>query len=166
MSDISLRKTSKSDLELLMQIRLEMLREVNHLADEYVYDEVFVAESRKYFEQGNQTTVLAFDQEKVIGCASLSYIWIMPTFDHPTGERAHLMNVYTKAEYRRKGISKKMVEMLIEEAKKKGVTEISLDATQMGRALYEAIGFENSSAGMVMELRKEKDRKEKNMCGK
>jgi len=136
-----------------MQIRLEMLREVNNLSDEYVYDETFVAESRKYFENGNQTTVLALNDETAVGCASLSYIWIMPTFDHPTGLRAHLMNVYTKSEYRRKGISKRMVEMLIDEAKEKGVTEISLDATEMGRPLYEALGFEKNDAGMVLELR-------------
>ena len=97
--------------------------------------------------------MLALDNEKVIGCASLSYICIMPTFDHPTGTRAHLMNVYTKAEYRRNGISKKMVEMLIDEAKEKGVTEISLDATEMGRPLYETLGFENNCAGMVLEIK-------------
>ena len=145
-------KTTQSDIELLMQIRLEMLREVNNLPDEYVYDETFMSESRKYFEEGNQTTTLAFDNEKVVGCASISYIWIMPTFDHPTGVRAHLMNVYTKSEYRRRGISKSMIKMLIEEAKEKGVTEISLDATQMGRPLYESLGFKASCTGMVMEL--------------
>ena len=148
MGEIRYIKTSEADIELLMQVRLEMLREVNDL-----YDETLVAESRKYFENGNQTTVLALDDETVVGCASLSYIWIMPTFDHPTGTRAHLMNVYTKSNYRRKGISKRMVEMLIDEAKEKGVTEISLDATEMGRPLYEALGFENNCAGMVLELR-------------
>jgi len=153
MDAIKYIKTTKSDVELLMQVRLEMLREVNNLSDEYVYDELLVNESRKYFESGNQTTVLAFDNDKVVGCASLSYIYIMPTFDHPTGARAHLMNVYTKTEYRRKGISKRMVEILIDEAKEKGVTEISLDATEMGRPLYEALGFEKNNAGMVLELR-------------
>lgn len=151
-NDIRYTKTTKSDIEQLMQIRLEMLREVNSLSDEYVYDETLVAESRKYFENGDQTTILAFDNEKVIGCASLSYIWIMPTFEHPTGIRAHLMNVYTKAEYRRKGIFMRMVEVLIEEAKEKGVTEISLDSTEMGRPLYEALGFKASSSGMVMKI--------------
>ena len=97
MGEIRYIKTSEADIELLMQVRLEMLREVNDLSDEYVYDETLVTESRKYFENGNQTTVLAFDNEIVVGCASLSYIWIMPTFDHPTGTRAHLMNVYTKS---------------------------------------------------------------------
>jgi len=153
MSEIKYINTTKADIELLMQARLEMLREVNDLSDEYVYDETLVTESRRYFEDGNQTTVLALDNETVVGCASLSYIWIMPTFDHPTGIRAHLMNVYTKSEHRRKGISKRMVEMLIDEAKEKGVTEISLDATEIGRPLYEALGFENNSAGMVLEIR-------------
>jgi len=153
MSKLRYIKTTKADMELLMQARLEMLREVNGLSDKYVYDETLVAESRKYFENGNQTTVLALENETVVGCASLAYIWIMPTFDHQTGLRAHLMNVYTKSEFRRKGISKRMVEMLIDEAKEKGVTEISLDATEIGRPLYEALGFENNSAGMVLELR-------------
>lgn len=155
MNEIKCIKTTKADIELLMQIRLEMLREVNGLSGEFVFDENLVADSRKYFEDGNQTTVLALDNEEVVGSASLSYIWIMPTFDHPTGRRAHLMNVYTKSEYRRKGISKRMVELLIDEAKEKGVTEISLDATKMGRPLYEALGFEKNSAGMVLELREE-----------
>ncbi len=153
MSEIRYIKTTKADIELLMQVRLEMLREVNNLTDEYVYDETLVAESRRYFEDGNQTTVLALADDLVVGCASLSYIWIMPTFDHPTGLRAHLMNVYTKSEYRRRGISKRMVEMLIDEAKEKGVTEISLDATEMGRPLYERLEFEANSSGMVLELR-------------
>ncbi|MDO4967053.1 MAG: GNAT family N-acetyltransferase [Lachnospiraceae bacterium] len=152
MSEIRYINTTRADIERLMEIRAEMLREVNGLSEEYVYDEALVAESRKYFESGNQTTVLALDNEKVIGCASLSYIWIMPTFDHPTGIRAHLMNVYTKSEHRRKGISTCMIQMLIDEAREKGVTEISLDATEMGRPLYETLGFKTNSAGMVLEL--------------
>ena len=96
-----------------------MLREVNGLSGEYEYDENFIFESRRYFESGEQTTVIASDGETLVGCASLSYTWIMPTFSHPTGNRAHLMNVYTRADYRRRGISKKMVEILIDEAKKK-----------------------------------------------
>ena len=68
----------------------------------------------------------------------------MPTFSHPTGKRAHLMNVYTKVEYRRHGIAREMVEILIDEAKSKGVTEISLDATESGRPLYESLWFRAS----------------------
>ncbi|MDD6656230.1 MAG: GNAT family N-acetyltransferase [Lachnospiraceae bacterium] len=78
---------------------------------------------------------------------------LLPSFFHPTGKRAHLMNVYTRKYHRRMGISKKMVETLINEAKEYGVTEISLDVTEMGRPLYEVLGFVASSSGMVMEIK-------------
>ena len=153
MNEIIYRKTTKVDMEILMKLRLEMLREVNDLPSKYEYDENFICKSRRYFESGEQTTVIAFDGETPVGCASLSYIWIMPTFSHPTGNRAHLMNVYTHADYRRRGISKKMVEILIDEAKENGVTEISLDATEMGRPLYQTLGFQVSDSCMVMDLK-------------
>jgi len=152
MNKITYRKTTNADMKILMKLRLEMLREVNGLSGEYEYDENFISESRRYFESGEQTTVIASDGETLVGCASLSYTWIMPTFSHPTGNRAHLMNVYTRADYRRRGISKKMVEILIDEAKENGVTEISLDATEMGRPLYESLGFKASDSCMVMDL--------------
>ena len=152
MNKIIYRKTTKADMKILMKLRLEMLREVNGLSGEYEYDENFIFESRRYFESGEQTTVIASDGETLVGCASLSYTWIMPTFSHPTGNRAHLMNVYTLSDYRRRGISKKMVEILIDEAKENGVTEISLDATEMGRPLYESLGFKASDSCMVMDL--------------
>ena len=152
MNKIIYRKTTKADMKILVKLRLEMLREVNGLSGEYEYDENFISESRRYFESGEQTTVIASDGETLVGCASLSYTWIMPTFSHPTGNRAHLMNVYTRADYRRRGISKKMVEILIDEAKENGVTEISLDATEIGRPLYEVLGFQASDSCMVMEL--------------
>lgn len=152
MNKIIYRKTTKADMKILMKLRLEMLREVNGWPGEYEYDENFIFESRRYFESGEQTTVIASNGETLVGCASLSYTWIMPTFSHPTGNRAHLMNVYTRADYRRRGISKKMVEILIDEAKENGVTEISLDATEMGRPLYESLGFKASDSCMVMDL--------------
>lgn len=152
MNKIIYRKTTKADMKILMKLRLEMFREVNGLSGEYEYDENFIFESRRYFESGEQTTVIASDGETLVGCASLSYTWIMPTFSHPTGNRAHLMNVYTRADYRRREISKKMVEILIDEAKENGVTEISLDATEMGRPLYESLGFKASDSCMVMDL--------------
>ncbi|MCQ2241640.1 GNAT family N-acetyltransferase [Treponema sp.] len=150
---VEFKISDSSDMDTLIGIRLEMLRIVNDLSDDYQYPSSFVEQTRKYFEEGNQTTVLAFDGNKAVGCATLSYINIMPTFDHPTGNRAHLMNVYTNRDHRRQGIAAKMVSILIDEAKEKGVTEISLDATQMGKPLYESLGFSLNDAGMVLELR-------------
>lgn len=143
------RIASQEDMELLMNSRLEMLRVVNDLPVAYEFDPVLVEESRAYFTAGDQTTVLALEQGQVVGCATMCYIGMMPTFSHPTGRRAHLMNVYTREQYRRQGIAARMVEMLIREARERGVTEISLDATESGRPLYERLGFIASQECMV-----------------
>ena len=147
---VEIRIATNDDIELLMSSRLEMLKVVNNLPADYEYTEEIVRESRDYFLNGDHVTVLAVDDGEVIGCASMSFMWIMPTFSHPTGKRAHLMNVYTRSEYRRQGIARKMVNMLIDETWKRGATEISLDATTMGRPLYESLGFTNSTEGMVL----------------
>lgn len=149
---ISYIKATNDDIELLMQSRLEMLKAVNNLAEDYIFPEELIKFSREYFKNPNQTTILAID-EKVVGCATICYIEIMPTFSHPTGKRAHLMNVYTNRQYRRQGIAFQMLSLLIEEAREKGVTEISLDATELGRKLYKKYGFENSSECMILDLK-------------
>lgn len=147
---ITYKIAGDEDIELLMSSRLEMLRVVNGKQSDYQFTEELVSESREYFINGDQTTVLAIDDDQVIGCASISYVRIMPTFDHPTGKRAHLMNVYTRSEYRRQGIACKMVSMLLDEAWRLGVTEVSLDSTKSGRPLYQSMGFTDSQESMVI----------------
>ena len=147
---VEFKIATKDDIELLMSSRLEMLKVVNNLPQDYEYTDEIVNESRDYFLNGDQVTVLALDGDVVAGCASMSFMRIMPTFSHPTGKRAHLMNVYTRSEYRRQGIAREMVNMLIDETWKRGATEISLDATKMGRPLYESLGFTNSTECMVL----------------
>ena len=87
-----------------------------------------------------------------VACANLCYISMMPTFSHPTGNRAHLMNVFVRKEFRGNAFAKKMLWILIEEAKTRGVTEISLDATEKGKPLYESMGFSFNASAMTMNL--------------
>lgn len=106
--------------------------------------------TKNFFLYSDQTSVLALEDSSVVGCATICYIDIMPTYSHPTGRRAHIMNVYTKKEYRRKGIALSMLKLLIEDAKINKATEISLDATELGRPLYERLGFVASQDSMVL----------------
>lgn len=147
---LTIRISTKDDIEALMSSRFEMLRVVNDLPNDYQFSDEMITESRDYFQSGDHLTALAIDDDMVVGCASMSYIRVMPTFSHPSGKRAHLMNVYTKKEYRRQGIARRMVELLIKVTWEKGATEISLDATESGRPLYESLGFTDSEECMVL----------------
>ena len=149
---MEIKKTTPNDIENLMEIRLEMLRVVNNLNDSENFSDKLIECSREYFLHGDQTTVFAMEGDIIAGCATLSYITVMPTFDHPTGKRAHLMNVYTREAFRRRGVGRQMVQFLIDEAKSRDVTEISLDATQMGHPLYKSLGFNDNSEGMNLSI--------------
>lgn len=146
------RVTDANDIDMLMDVRLSMLRIVNDLPADYIFDDELVVSSRRYFLEGDQTTVVAVNDGRCVACASMSYIEIMPTFSHSSGKRAHLMNVYTEESYRRRGIARQLVNMLIEDARVHGATEISLDATESGRPLYESVGFKASEECMAIDI--------------
>lgn len=71
----------------------------------------------------------------------LVFFQVMPTYHNPSGKKAYIMNMYTNPKYRRKGIAYKTLDMLIKDSKSKGIFSISLEATDMGRPLYEKYGF-------------------------
>ena len=60
------------------------------------------------------------------------------------------MNMYTAPEHRRRGIASKTLDMLIKEARNKGIRAISLEATDMGRPLYEKYGFVKMNGEMEL----------------
>ena len=149
------RMAADRDIELLVRSRMDTLRAVNGLEENHRFSESFEEASRRYFLEGDQSTVLALEGDRVVGCATMCYLELMPTFSHPTGKRAHLMNVYTDPSRRREGIAARMVSVLITEAWNRGATEISLDATESGRLLYRKLGFRDSEECMILEKTKE-----------
>lgn len=144
-------KATADDLDKAVRIRIETLKAVNKLPPETQLSAELTYNIREHLKSQNQTTLLAIDGD-VIGCATICYIALMPTLSHPTGKRAHIMNVYVRGSHRRRGIAARMMDALIGEAKQQGVTEISLDSTDEGRALYEKCGFTPSKEGMVLNL--------------
>ncbi len=144
------RYATTDDMNLMIRSRMDTLRDVNSLDADYQFSEEFLEASREYFREGDQSTVLAIDNGRAVGCATMCYIDLMPTYAHPSGRRAHLMNVWTNKDYRRQGIAEKLVTMLIEEARGRGVSEVSLDATEAGRPLYRKLGFKESGECMTM----------------
>lgn len=153
---IQIRKATNADIDALIKARCRTMREVCGFGEDYEFSAEFMEATKKYFLHGDGTTVLAIDDSagapQIVGNATLCYTNMMPTFSHPSGKRAHLMNVHVEKEFRRKGIARKMIELLVDEAKERGVTEISLDATDDGRKLYKAMGYHTNNEAMVKDL--------------
>ena len=138
------KKAGSEDLDLLVQMRTEVLRAANGLPEDTDMSEVR-EESYRYYRQAfgedSHVAYLVFDGEQVVGAGGVSFFQVMPTYHNVSGRKAYIMNMYTKPEYRRKGIAFRTLDLLVEEAKSRCITAISLEATDMGRPLYEKYGF-------------------------
>jgi GNAT superfamily N-acetyltransferase len=66
--------------------------------------------------------------------------------------RASILNLYTYPEFRRQGIARLLMQTMIEWCKREGFGSISLHASQFGRPLYEALGFQPTNE-MRLKLR-------------
>ena len=51
------------------------------------------------------------------------------------------MNVYVHPDQRGKGVARLLLERVLDECAARGVTQVSLHASEAGRPLYEKLGF-------------------------
>ncbi len=142
--ELNFKKAALEDLEMLTKTRGRVLRAANQLEDSQDMSEV-EAQSRAYYRKalvdGSHTAYLVLNGETLIGTGGISYYTVMPTFHNPSGKKAYVMNMYTEPGSRRKGIAAKILDLLVRDAKERGIHSISLEATAAGRPLYEAYGF-------------------------
>ncbi len=152
------KKATMDDIDILIKSRIEVLRAANRLAEDVDMSEV-ETQSYGYYKKalldGTHTAYLVFDDDRFIGAGGISYFRVMPTYHNPSGNKAYIMNMYTNSDYRRLGIATKTLQLLVADAKEKGVQAISLEATDMGRPLYEKFGFVKMKDEMEIMIEKQ-----------
>ena len=138
------KRATMEDIDELVRTRIIVLRAANKLSDDEDMS-VVEEESKAYYgralETGEHIAYLVYDNGAFVGAGGVSFYQVMPTYHNPTGKKAYIMNMYTNPAYRRKGIAYHTLEILVADAKNKGIDAISLEATEMGRPLYEKYGF-------------------------
>ena len=142
--NITYKIATLEDLEVLTRTRIEVLRAANKL-DEDVDMSLVEKESRTYYQnalaEGSHVAVLVYDGDLFIGAGGVSFYTVMPTYHNTNGQKAYIMNMYTKPEYRRKGIAYQTLDILVDACRERNITHITLEATEMGKVLYEKYGF-------------------------
>ncbi len=142
--NLTYKRATIEDIDILTKTRIEVLKAANELSEDTNMEEV-EKQSYNYYKKalcdGSHIAYLVFDENCFVGAGGVSFFQVMPTYHNPSGNKAYIMNMYTNPAYRRKGIAYKTLDMLVREAKSKGITAISLEATDMGRPLYKKYGF-------------------------
>ncbi|MBO5031516.1 MAG: GNAT family N-acetyltransferase [Lachnospiraceae bacterium] len=138
------KRAALEDIDELVRTRIIVLRAANKLSEDedmsFVEQESY-AYYRRALETGEHIAYFVYDNGTFIGAGGVSFYQVMPTFHNPGGKKAYIMNMYTAPEYRRQGIAFHTLDLLVKAVRERGVSQIALEATDMGRPLYEKYGF-------------------------
>lgn len=151
-----LRKANLDDIDELIEFRIHFLKEIqDYPSDEEI--ETFINSLKDFFlEKMKSNEFIAWlveSNNEIIATSGLSFLQKPPHFINMTGKFAYIMNMYTRPEWRRKGIASKLLERLFEEIKQNGIQSVVLHATPTGRPLYEKYGFRDNDGDKEMILK-------------
>ncbi len=151
--ELIFKKAGLDDLETLVRIRIEVLRDANRLsadADMSAVESESAMFCREALRDGTTVAYLVYDSGRFAGTGAVCFYRVMPTYHNPTGKKAYIMNMYTVPGCRRRGIAFQVLDRLVREAKARGVSHITLEATEEGRPLYEKYGFIGMTDEMIL----------------
>lgn len=153
--NVTYRKATINDLDDLVRLRIEFLKEVQKIETRQYSEEELSTALREYLSKSmiNDEFVawLAISESEIIATSGLCFFQITPGFTLIDGKIAYILNIYTLPNWRGKGIGKQVFDHILQEAIGRGYKRISLHASDDGRPIYEKFGFRLT--GDEMELR-------------
>jgi len=151
---IEYRKALPSDANDLARIRGLFSAEVNGLdtSDKRIaeIERANLAYFTSALADGSFVAWLALDGNEIVATSGLSFSVTPPNFACPDGRVAYIMNMFTFPAYRSQGIATELFGRIAVEAKNLGYKKITLNATAMGRPLYEKYGFRDAHGEMEL----------------
>ena len=146
---IQYRYATPADLDFLVEERLRFIK-VGQDHESYA---AIRDNCRAFFEDGlNEQTcdaVIAEEEGRCIGTTIAFYYLSVPSSRNHTGKNAYITSVFVEPEYRRQGIASEMLRRIVARAQAYGCVNIMLTATDMGKPLYEKLGFIQTPNAML-----------------
>ena len=136
-------KALNRDIDTLAALRIAFLREDHYDLTDHDADVIF-QELPEYFDVHLNQDLFCYvvrDGETIVSCAYLLVVEkpMNPAFLN--GKTGIVMNVYTRPAFRRRGYAGRIIETLLEDAKRMDLCTVELKATDAGYPLYWAAGF-------------------------
>ncbi|HEV7215593.1 MAG TPA: GNAT family N-acetyltransferase [Chloroflexota bacterium] len=151
LAQLTVRRAGIDDVAVLVDFRLALFRDL----DGQVADSALASAQlaiRDYLHRKLPTDSyiawLAACDGIVVAATSMVLLEKMPSLHNPTGLEGYLMSVYTLPAYRRLGAAAVLVRTALGYARLRGISRVSLHASDQGQPLYERLGFAHISHEM------------------
>lgn len=143
-----------ADVDALAELRWQMAiehQEENVSREEYIA--AYCETVRDELAQGRHLAWLAeTDGRQPIACTMLIWWPMPPNLEELRRRRGYVSSVYTHPDFRRLGLARALMEMLIAQARELRVSKLLLSSSGMGRPLYLSMGFVVSDRGLELAL--------------
>ena len=145
---MTFEKATAQDTGMLTELRIAYLQEdlgEIEAADLKLIESLLPG----YYEKHLNKDLMVYgarNEKDIVSCAFLLIVEKPMSPSFITGKTGTVLNVYTKPEYRKKGYAKKLMNMMLEDAKAENVSIIELKATEDGYSLYRSVGFDDVAA--------------------
>ncbi len=154
LSRINIREIGSNEVELLTTYRMAYLTEMQGERDEE-YQQKLKSELNQYFSDAlAEKRFFAFLAElngEILSFGGMVLKKIPGDFNQSSYLEGDILNMYSLPFARRKGISALILQQLLNEAMKRGVSKVSLHTSKDGEKLYRKFGF-NDPLYPVLEL--------------
>lgn len=140
MADVTIRKLEEKDLFRGFLTSLDSLKKASDLNENKAKD-VF----NKIKSNPNHIVFVVILDDKVVGSTTLL---IEPKFIHQGGKVGHIEDVVIAKEVQGSGIGEKLINFILDYAKKNDCYKTILDCSDDVKPFYEKIGFKKHSNSM------------------
>jgi len=144
-SDITIRETAPGESAIILHHRRSMFRDMGEGTVEELDRMLDAARPwlTRALADGSYRHWLALDSSNHVvgGGGVLLCPWPANPKD-PCTQRAVILNVYTEPEFRKRGVARQVMLVILGWLKAQGLRAANLHASQEGRHLYEKMGFE------------------------
>ena len=145
MSEPIFRLATLDDIAQLVELRILMQLEV-HRAKESDVDSTYPEAVREYLLNSLGRTYISAVAEvdgKLVSANGLTTYYKFPSLVGKAGKTGYVSNVYTLPEWRGRGIACELMKLIVEYAHNNDVDKLYLGATELGKGVYERVGFKD-----------------------
>lgn len=136
----SLRPAAARDAPVLAELRALFLVDFGVEIEEGS-EALWMTYFQAALTDGRYWAALAEADGQVVACAGLMVHDMVPVPSDPSGQRAHVQGVYIRPEHRGRGLAEALTRAALREAQARGLRAANLNASDMGRTIYERLGF-------------------------
>ena len=143
--DITLCRATVDDAPVIVHHRRAMFTDMGHTDTSGLdaMDAAFAPYVQRALADGSYRGWLAVTSEGrvVAGGGLITHEWPATPRNADT-QHAYILNMYTEPEYRKRGITRCILNAILDCCRAEGLHSVSLHASEFGRPLYISVGFE------------------------